>query len=198
MRITGAIIAGGKSSRMEGREKAFLSLGGKSILDLVIGRFEPQVDRLIINSNGEAGRFAEFGLEVIPDVLGHISTPLAGIHAALCSAKEAQSDVLITVPSDTPFLPLDLVEQLSTAARKTGAAIAASGGQEQFLIGAWRTELLSELVTAIDRDGVRRVQDWASRVSAEPVEWPTQPYDPFFNLNTPEDLRMAEKLLRAS
>ena len=194
MKIIGAIIAGGKSSRMEAREKAFLELGGKSILSHLIERFGPQVDQLVINANGEPARFSEFGLVVIPDVLTSLTTPLAGLHASLQFAQKARAEVLVSVPSDTPFLPPDLVSKFLEKTVASGAAIASSGGQDHYIIGAWKTELLDDLERAIANDNLFRVKDWAHKVSAQKVEWPTHPFDPLFNVNTPEDLRIAEQI----
>ena len=194
MKIVGAIIAGGRSSRMGGREKAFLELDSKPVILHVIEQFEPQVDQLVINANGEPSRFSGFGLEVVPDVLTSLTTPLTGLHAALRFAKSVDADVLMTVPSDTPFLPYDLVARLFAR----GVAIASSGGQDHFIIGAWKTELLDDLERAIVKDGVFRVKDWAHRALAQKLEWPIEPHDPFFNVNTPEDLLIAEQILGAA
>ena len=198
MKIIGAIIAGGKSSRMGGREKAFLELDSKPVILHVIEQFEPQVDQLVINANGDAARFSEFGLDVVPDVLTSLTTPLAGLHAVLRFAKNVDAGVLVTVPSDTPFLPFDLAAKLLENTMVSGAAIAASGGQEHYIIGAWKTELLDDLERAIAKDGLFRVKDWAHRASAQTVEWPVEPYDPFFNVNTPEDLLRAQQILKSS
>jgi len=198
MNIVGAIIAGGQSSRMGGREKAFLELNSKPIILHVIEQFEPQVDQLVINANGDATRFSEFGLEIVPDVLTSLTTPLAGLHAALRFTKSVDADVLMTVPSDTPFLPFDLVTRLVEIVPSGGAAIASSGGQDHYIIGAWKTELLDDLDLAIAKDGLFRVKDWAHRASAQRVEWPVEPYDPFFNVNTPEELRIAEQIMGAA
>ena len=198
MKIIGAIIAGGQSHRMGGREKAFLELDSKPVILHVIEQFEPQVDQLVINANGEPARFSEFGLEVVPDVFTSLMTPLAGLHAALRFTKSVDADMLMTVPSDTPFLPFDLAAKLLENTIASGAAIAASGGQEHYIIGAWKTELLNDLDLAIAKDHLFRVKDWTRRTSAQRVEWPVEPYDPFFNVNTPEDLRIAEQILGAA
>jgi molybdenum cofactor guanylyltransferase len=197
MKIIGTVIAGGQSSRMGGDEKAFLYLAGKGILDLVIGRFEPQVDQLVINANGNAARFSEFGLDVVPDALVELTTPLAGIHAGLKFARGVGGDILVTCPSDTPFLPSDLVNRLVATTSKGGAAVASSCGQEHYVIGAWHTDLLPDLEAAIVRDGLFRVKDWCRRVSASKVKWPDTPFDPFFNVNTRDDLRAAELIIRS-
>ncbi len=198
MKILGSIIAGGRSSRMEDREKAFLKLAGKSILDLVIGRLEPQVDQLIINANGDPSRFSEFDLAVHPDLIATLKTPLAGLHASLALAKENGSDILITTPSDTPFLPIDMAVRLIEGASKTGAAIATSGGREHYLSGAWKVDLFVDLEKAIARDTLFRVKDWVERSAASKVAWPIAPHDPFFNVNTPEDFALAEQVARST
>jgi molybdenum cofactor guanylyltransferase len=194
MKIIGAIIAGGHSSRMGAHEKAFLELAGKTILSHVVDRLSPQVDQLVINANGDPSRFSEFGLDVVPDVLKHLTTPLAGIHATLQFAKNIGGDMLVTVPSDIPFLPFDLVARML----ESGLAIASSGGQDHYIVGAWHVGLLDDLVSAIAKDGMFRVKDWAARVSAKKVEWLVEPYDPFFNVNTPEDLLRAQQILKTS
>jgi molybdopterin-guanine dinucleotide biosynthesis protein A len=184
MTIIGAIIAGGLSSRMGGSEKAFLELDSKPVILHVIEQFEPQVDQLVINANGDA--------------LTSLTTPLAGLHAALRFTKSVDAGLLMTVPSDTPFLPFDLAAKLLETAMASGAAIAASGGQEHYIIGAWKTEMLDDLEQAIAKDNLFRVKDWARRAAAQTVEWPVAPHDPFFNLNTPEDLLRAQQILKSS
>ncbi len=190
MRVMGAIIAGGQSSRMGGQEKAFLPLSGRPLLAHVIDRLAPQVDRLIINSNGVRFRFAKFHAAVVPDLMDDLNTPLAGLHAGLVYAAEHGVEVLITVPSDTPFLPPDLVARLGQ-----GPAIATSSGQDHYIAGAWPVGLLGDLEAAIHRDKLFRMKDWAKRCHAKPVEWALTPHDPFFNINTPHDLAAAERII---
>jgi len=188
MTTAGVIIAGGRSSRMGGEEKAFRIIGGRAILDRIIARVKPQVDVLAINANGDASRFAATNLAVFADRLADLATPLAGLHASLAWARDHGHDRLLTVPADTPFLPLDLAKRLEAP------AIAASGGQEHFIVGSWPTALADRLERAIRDDGLFRVKDWAKLVNAKPVEWPITPYDPFFNINTPQDLAEAARI----
>jgi molybdenum cofactor guanylyltransferase len=190
MKATGAIIAGGQSSRMGGQEKAFLNLGGKPLMAHVIARLGPQVDDLIINSNGVPFRFAKFHAAVVPDLMEDLTTPLAGLHASLKHAALHGSDLVITVPSDTPFLPPDLALRLGE-----GPAIACSGGHEHYIVGAWPVGLIGDLEAAIHRDRLFRVKDWAKRCHARHIEWALTPHDPFFNINTPDHLAAAERML---
>lgn len=194
MKIAAAIIAGGRSSRM-GQEKTLQKMGGDTILAIVIERISPQVDVLAINANGNASRLEAYGYPVVPDILTKTGTPLCGLHAAMTWAGVQGCDLLLTVPSDCPFLPRDLVERL----KASGApAIAASGGARHFLTGLWPVNLLSSLQTAIIDGRLFRMKDWADIVHAQSVEWPIEPVDPFFNINTPEDLAEARRLAAQS
>jgi len=189
MRILAVIVAGGRSSRM-GREKAFELIGGRTIMSRIVERLSSQVSAVVINANGDVERFRDLGLPVFGDVRQDIGTPLAGLHAALCFANEQDFASVLTVPSDCPFLPLDLAGRL--AAEGGDAAIAASGAQAHYLTGLWSCHLLEDLEQALDQPP--RLQDWARRCGAAVVEWPEVPFDPFFNVNTPEELAEAERI----
>jgi len=196
MKILGAIIAGGTSSRM-GQEKALIDIDGVPLIERVASRLRFQVDGLIINANGNLERFASLGYPVVGDELKDIGTPLAGIHAALCHARANSFTAVVTVPSDTPFLPLDLVLRLAEAGSHKGAAIAMTHGQPHYLTGIWTVALLPALERRMKNDNLRRVQDFTSAAEAERVVWSDHPHDPFFNINTPEDLKRALEIARA-
>lgn len=187
MRIAGAIIAGGRSSRMDGKEKLFLKLGNERLLDRLMARLSCQTDCAIINANGDPARFA--GVTVVPDIRTDISTPLAGLHAVLSWSLNRNFDAVLTVPSDAPFLPYDLLARLLDH----GPAIAASGRQEHYLTGFWPVTLAPVMEQAINSN-IFRVKDWAKLVKARIVEWPIAPHDPFFNINAPEDLAEARRI----
>jgi molybdopterin-guanine dinucleotide biosynthesis protein A len=182
MKVAAVIVAGGRSSRM-GREKALIEIAGKPILQWIIERIAPQVSAMAINANSDG--LAAFGLPLIADIRRDIGTPLAGIHAALHWTKAQGFDAVLTVPSDSPFLPRDLVARLGE-----GPAIAASRGQEHFLTGLWPVALYAKLESALP--AVRRVQDWAHLCNARVTDLDDLPHDPFFNINTLEDLVEAE------
>lgn len=189
MSVCAVIVAGGRSSRM-GREKALQTVRGRRIIDRVIACLAPQVGGIAINANGDAARFADTGLGVFPDSARERQSPLAGLHAALHFARRQGFDAVLTVPSDTPFLPADLAARLSDAGQP--AAIAASGGQAHYLTGLWACSLLPALDDALA--DTLRMQDWAKRCHAAVVEWRAVPLDPFFNVNTPDELAEAERI----
>jgi len=186
MKVLGAIIAGGKSSRM-GQDKALMVWHGKALIEHVTLRLGPQVDALVINTNiAPFSQQEKAALKTIPDLLT-TGTPLAGLHAVLAYASATNFDAVLTCPCDTPLLPLDLRERLAGA----GPAIAASPGQAHYLTGFWPVALLPALDVAL-KGGLIRVKDWVKLCDARIVEW--QGEDPFINLNTPEDLaRLSEK-----
>ena len=198
MRVLGAIIAGGKSTRMDGHEKSFLMLDGATLLERTLSRLRFQVDDVIINANGDATRFAATHVTVVEDLLTNVGTPLAGLQAALYYGSNHGFEAVVTVPSDAPFLPLDLVQRLLSAGAVTGAAIARSGGQDHYITGIWTTAMARPLGRLIETEGMTRVQDFVARTKAEKVVWAAVPHDPFFNINTPPDLAEAELIARGA
>lgn len=191
MKLCAVIVAGGRSSRM-GREKAFERVRGQSILGRIISRLRPQVDDVILNANGDTGRFQDTGLRVIGDVRRDVPTPLAGLHAAVAHASRNGFDAALTVPSDAPFLPDDLARRFVLT--ECPAAIASSAGQQHYLTGLWSSALLPEIDSAMAAPRMPRLQDWTRMCGAAVVAWPAEPYDPFFNVNTPEELAEAQRI----
>jgi molybdenum cofactor guanylyltransferase len=194
------LLAGGLARRMGGGDKCLRLLGGKTLLARAIDTIRPQVSALVLNANGDAARFAGFGLPVIADVVQGYAGPLAGVLSGMEWAKEHApgAEWLLSVPTDSPFLPADLAARLVGAAVAKGAplACAASGGQAHPVVGAWRVELAAELRRALVQDGVRKIDAWTARYNLAVAEWPVAPVDPFFNANSPEELEAAEALVR--
>ena len=197
-KIVAVLLAGGLSRRMGGQDKMLRGLGGESILARVIARVEPQVGILLLNANGDPERFADFGLPVVEDVVGDHAGPLAGLLTGMewTRANAPQSPWVLTVPTDAPFLPRDLVERLLWAVEDEGAemACASSGGRHHPVCGLWPVRLAGELRRAME-EGVRKVDIWTARYKLAVADWPTEPVDPFFNANRPEDMAEAERIL---
>ncbi|HLZ66489.1 MAG TPA: molybdenum cofactor guanylyltransferase MobA [Aliidongia sp.] len=190
------VLAGGLARRMGGGDKPLLVLGGRPLLGHILGRLLPQVSGLALNANGDPARYRSFGLPILADSVPDRPGPLAGILAALDWAAAAGATHVLTVPGDTPFLPLDLVPRLTEVIRAgVPAALAASGGRRHPTVGLWPVAARDGLRRAILDEGVRRVEAWAERLRAVPVEFAIDAVDPFFNLNAPDELAEAERLL---
>lgn len=200
-RICGLILAGGQSRRMGGGDKCLLELGGKPVLGRIIERVSPQLGPLVLNANGDPARFAEFGLPVVADAVPDYAGPLAGVLTGMLWARENAPECpwIVTVAGDAPFVPGDLVELLLDSVHETLAdmAVAASGGRDHPVFGLWPVRLAEDLRHALIEDGVRKVDLWTGQYRLVRADWPDVPVDPFFNLNTPDDVARAESLLAA-
>jgi molybdopterin-guanine dinucleotide biosynthesis protein A len=197
--IVGIILAGGLSTRMGGGDKPLLHLAGKPVLAHVIEPLQPQVDRLVINANGDPARFAAFGLPVIADTVPGHPGPLGGILAGLRHAAATGATRIVTVAGDTPFLPGDLASRLAEAAGD-GAAVARSRGRVHPVEGCFPVEAADGLAEFIRTSDRRRAIDWVTGLDAGIVDFPDAPggYDPFFNVNEPTELRRAEEIAAMS
>lgn len=201
-KVCGVLLAGGLARRMGGGDKCLRPLAGKPILDHILERIRPQANCLVINANGDPARFDGFGLPVASDAVEGYAGPLAGVltgmewaarHAPVC-------DLILTVPSDAPFLPHDLAERLEDRMIAEGAdiACASSGGRTHPPIALWPVSLAEELREAMTVEEIRKVDIWTARYKVAVADWPTDPLDPFFNANRPDDLAEAEKMLAAA
>lgn len=196
--ITAMILAGGKARRMGGGDKGFEMLSGKPLIGHVIERVRPQVSELLIGAGGDAARFDEFGLPVIDDAIGGQAGPLAGILGGLewLAVNRPAVEWLLTVPVDTPFLPADLATRLMRPIEDGEAQLtcARSGGRTHPVIGVWPVSLAGDLRRAMTDEDMRKVDLWTARHNIADVEFDTDPMDPFFNINRPEDMAAAEAL----
>jgi molybdopterin-guanine dinucleotide biosynthesis protein A len=194
----GLVLAGGLARRMGGGDKALLAVGRETILDRVVARFGPQCTGLLLNANGDPGRFARFRLPVVADDIPDFAGPLAGILAGLdwLALNAPGTEWLASVPGDCPFMPRDLVPRLhwARAAEGTPLACAKSGEWRHPVAGLWPVALRSDLRRALTEEGLHKIEVWTGRHGVAIAEWPDKPVDPFFNVNRPEDLAKAEAL----
>jgi molybdopterin-guanine dinucleotide biosynthesis protein A len=191
----GVILAGGRATRMGGGDKGLRVVAGRRLVDRVIGRLGPQCAGLAINANGDPERFAEFGLPVLPDSLPDYPGPLAGVLAGLDWAAGQGAAAVVTAAADTPFLPADLVARLRAGAGPSGLCIAASPDAEGRMqrhptFGLWPVALRDDLRAAL-AGGLRRMLLWTDAQGAGLACFDSHPFDPFFNVNTPEDIATA-------
>ncbi len=197
--VVGIILAGGLAKRMGGGDKCLLPLAGKTLLQRTVERALPQVEKLLLNANGNSLRFARNRLPVVPDLLPGNLGPLAGIHAGLSwmSKDNPNAEWLVSFASDTPFFPLDLVTQLLAAAttHHSQLAIANSRLRSHPVFALWHVSLLNKIEQQLTTGDVPRLQEWIKQQKMVEVSFAADAYDPFFNINTPQDLYAAEPLV---
>ena len=207
IRPPGVILAGGLATRMGGGDKGLLLLGDGTILDHVMARLAPQVDGLALNANGDPARFDAIGLPVLPDPLPGHGGPLVGVLAGLDWAAAEGADAIVTVAADTPFFPRDLVARLCEATRDMPRPLALaatprgdgertksmsrSGLVRHPTFGIWPVALRHDLRAAL-LDGLAKVVLWTERHAGREVVFDSGD-DPFFNVNTPDDLARAQQ-----
>lgn len=197
-RILGLVLAGGLSRRM-GVDKAFVTLAGRPLVAHALDRLRAQCAGVAINSNGDAARFAAFGVPVVADGVKGFPGPLAGVLAGLDYAGRNGVAAVVTLPVDTPLAPDDLVARLVAASGATSGAakivVAASGGQTHHAVALWSASLAQDVRRALEVEGERSVARFAARYDPAIVEWPVGGLDPFFNINAPDDLAVAARAL---
>jgi molybdopterin-guanine dinucleotide biosynthesis protein A len=187
---------------MNGADKAMLPLAGKPLIAHVIARAAPQVDELLINANEDPARFATFGHNVIADTQTGYLGPLAGMLACFEWVKENRTSAkwLVSFACDCPFMPGDLVNRLTEAARKAHVpvAIAASRRRHHPVFAALNTQLPLMSEDILHKRSLRKVDHLIEAFPNTRVEFETESIDPFFNINTPEDLAQAESFISES
>ncbi len=190
--ITGIVLAGGLGRRMssdgQGTDKGLRTFHGEPMVAHVIARLRPQVGAILVNANRNLERYASFGHPVVPDRLGGFVGPLAGLHAGLSAAT---SDWVVTVPCDSPFLPIDLVERLAARLRERGGdiAVARTGAQAQPVFALVRRSLLADLERFLGT-GQRKIDAWYAPLALQEVDFPDS--EPFVNINTSDELERLE------
>ncbi|MFA6178634.1 MAG: molybdenum cofactor guanylyltransferase MobA [Candidatus Methylopumilus sp.] len=190
MQITGVILAGGQSRRMEGKDKGLVNFLGQPMVTHVITRLKPQVSEIFINANRETERYAEFGYPVIADDIGGFAGPLAGLHKAM---KVANTPYILTVPCDSPLLPSDLTTRLMNGLieRDADIAVAKTGSQTHPVFCLCRKSLLGNLEQYL-LSGERKVDRWQKSLEIIEIAFNDNP-QAFSNINTADELAMLEK-----
>jgi molybdenum cofactor guanylyltransferase len=194
----GLVLSGGLARRIGGGDKALIRIGGTSILRRVVACLAPQCCQLILNANGDPSRFADTGLQIVADSMPDYPGPLAGILAGLdwAAAHVPQIDWMVSAPGDCPFLPRDLVARLHRARLDAGTVLACAASARRLhpVVGLWPVTLREDLRQALLSEGVRKVETWAARHGVATADWPVTTVDPFFNVNTAEDIAEANRI----
>lgn len=189
------ILAGGEARRLGGDDKARIALNGKPLIRHVIDAVTPQARAVTISCHDQPERFADLALPVIADEFAERLGPIGGILSALdyAATHDPQAEFILSVPTDTPFLPDDLVRRLKHARQiaDLNMACACSGDQIHPVIALWPVGIRTILRRSLERAPERNVRNWARRIGCAYAIWPNDPVDPFFNINTPDDLATA-------
>tara|TARA_B100000287_G_scaffold25484_2_gene24666 strand:- start:642 stop:1262 length:621 start_codon:yes stop_codon:yes gene_type:complete len=197
--ILGAILAGGKSQRM-GKDKLFLELNNKMLIDYTVDKVKKYLKNTIIITNQENKYFSEKNLTTVKDCIGGQLGPLVGILTAMKWAKENLNECswVATFPCDTPFFPETIIEKFIEKSKKKDSLLlcASSHGRKHNIFGLWSLKLYEKLQDDLINNKIRKVQDWTEKHKITNVEFKFEKYDPFFNINTLDDLEAAKKIIK--
>jgi molybdenum cofactor guanylyltransferase len=195
--ILGAILAGGKSKRM-GKNKLFLQLNNKTLIEHTIHKVKKYLKNLVIITNQENNFFIKNNLTIVKDSVEGQLGPLAGILSAMKWAKENLPNCswIASFPCDTPFFPETIISKFIEESKKKESLMlcASSHGRKHNIFGLWSIDLYDKLYNDLVNNKVRKVQDWTKENKIKNLEFQFKDYDPFFNINTQEDLEFAKKL----
>ncbi len=193
--VVAVILAGGQSRRMGGGDKCLLELAGQPLIQHCMDRIMPQVAAVLINTNSDGSKYERFGLPIMADVIGDHAGPLAGVITGMAWAEREHPDArwIVSVAADTPFFPSDLVKRFvdQCQAEGTDLACAKSGDRMHPVFGLWPVRLRQNLQIAVESEGMRKVDAWTAQYQISVVEFKGETYEPFFNINTPEDFESA-------
>jgi molybdopterin-guanine dinucleotide biosynthesis protein A len=190
--IVVAVLAGGEGSRIGGG-KPLIELGGRTLVERAFERARGWSPTSIVSIRS-AEQLGTCNLPWIADA-ARIDGPLAGLAAGLGWACRQGAEALLTIPCDMPFLPGDLARKLLDEVGDLSAAVASSGGELHPVCSLWRNAAIDEFPRYC-ASGRRSLKGFAKHVGFAEVEWPVEPRDPFFNINSPADLAAAEDMLR--
>ena len=195
--ILGAILAGGQSKRM-GKDKLFLELNNKKLIEHTVDKVKKYLKKIIIITNQDNKFFSKNNLTTVKDCIKGQLGPLVGILTAMKWAKENLTNCswIATFPCDTPFFPESIIENFIQESKKRESLIlcASSHGRKHNIFGLWSLDLYDKLKDDLMNKKVRKVQDWTEKNKIKNLEFEFKDYDPFFNINTQKDLEFAKKL----
>jgi len=186
--ITAVILAGGQGSRLGGVDKGLIQLQQMSLVQHVINRIKPQVTEIIISANRNLDVYTNLGYPVYTDEVSNFAGPLAGILKAL---QHCQSEWLLTIPADSPFIADDLTRRLIQNVEDNKIAIAHDGERLQPTFSLIHKSLESSLKDFLQK-GERKTRVWIQQQPHTIVDFSDQA-DDFININTQEELNNAEK-----
>lgn len=189
-KVTAVILAGGAGRRMEGQDKGLIPFKGRPLIAHVLETMAPQAERLLINCNRNSDIYARFGYPLQQDNLPGGQGPLAGLLSALDSAD---SEYVLSVPCDTPYLPVDLVKRmLDTLQQSQADTCTVDDGERLHPVILLVRRTVAPSLNEYLASGKRKVHDWFYSTRHCIADFSDQP-DAFININTPGQLQAAER-----
>jgi len=187
--ITGVILAGGRSRRMDGNDKGLLPLNNRAMIEYVIETLSPQVDEVLISANRNQNDYSRFGHTIITDQIEGYVGPLAGMASAI---QACGSEFILTAPCDGPWVPADLAERLLSQLKKEGSSVSTAhdGERLQPVFTLIHRKLLPSILSYLE-SGERRLGYWVKQQKPALADFSDQP-EAFFNVNSPAELKVAE------
>ena len=197
--ILGAILAGGKSKRM-GKDKLFLELNNKMLIEHTVDKVQKHLRNIIIITNQKNEYFLKKKLTTVNDCIEGQLGPLVGILTAMKWAKKNLKECswIATFPCDTPFFPETIIQKFIEKSKEKDSLLvcASSHGRKHNIFGLWSLDLYDKLEDDLINNNIRKVQDWTEKHKINNVEFKFEKYDPFFNINTLDDLKNAKKIIK--
>ncbi len=194
-KIIFVILAGGKSKRFGGGFKTFSKINNKSIFNRILEKLKKNEIEILINANQNHEEFQKSKLPIIKDKKEGFLGPLAGIHSSItwCLNEYKDKEWIFTVPSDTPFLPENLLDKFCKKIEENvEILVARSNNRVHPVISMWNLNLLNSLEREFSQKN-RKIMTWVQKHNFDYVDFDYKNFDPFFNINTINDLKKAEK-----
>ena len=193
--VPAVILSGGESRRMGRNDKAFLSIEDKTLLEITLERLHRQTQQIAINTNSNDPKYLAYNLPVLNDAISGFLGPLAGIFTAMKWANQMGYKSVATIAVDTPLFPENLLKKLHCKMEMSNSDIVFAGTSTDYkkkkllhpVFGLWKTSLYNDLGKELE-SGVRKVTHWSERHKASNVFFQDKHLDPFFNVNSPEDI----------
>ena len=196
--ILGVVLAGGKSRRF-GEDKNRIKLGDKTLLEHVLSKISNKFDEILIVSSHNLEIKKIKNVIVIPDCFDDLG-PLAGVLSSMKWVIESQKSYqwVATFPSDTPFFETSIIEEYKKRIKLKDSLLyfIKSNNKRHNIFGLWSLELLKTLEDDLIKNNFRKVEEWANKIGVKTIDFETKKFDPFFNINTKEDLEEAKKILK--
>ena len=196
--ILAVVLAGGKSKRF-GEDKNHIKLGDKTLLEHVLFKINNKFKEILIVSN-QSQKIKELeNVTVILDCLDDFG-PLAGVLSSMKWVKENQKQYkwVATFPSDTPFFKASIIEEFKKKTNINDSLLyfVKSNNKRHNIFGLWSIDLIETLENDLIKNNFRKVEEWANKIGVKTIDMELKEFDPFFNINTKEDLEEAKKILK--